>query len=287
MMTVMQGLTNRGNQVSVPPGSIDEPDELEVPLPGGLTNAGLVVRKGATVRRPMRATSPATHALLRHLEAVGFEGAPRFLRVDKRGREVHSYIPGEAAIAPLPAWAVTDEAMVSVAQLIRRFHDAQAGFDPSPYSWPLAAPERFGHTLISHNDPCPDNVVFREGRAVALIDFDLASPGSRRWDVACAARLWSPLNDPADVADERRGRAMQRLRLFLDAYGLPAREREDFVDLVIVAYQWCYAQVRRQVAQGHQSFVPYWVAGGAARADRGVAWIEEHRGRIESAARPT
>jgi len=259
-------------------------DEPEVPLRGGLTNAGKVVRKGETVRRPARPTSPATHALLRHLEQVGFDGAPRFLRLDKRGREVHTYIHGEAAIAPLPAWAVTDSALVSVAELLRRYHDAQAGFDPSPYRWPLAAPERFGHTLVSHNDPCPDNIVFRDGRAVALIDFDLASPGSRRWDVACAARMWSPLMDPHDVPDSRHGRALQRLRLFLDAYGLPAREREGFAEVVLVAYDWCYDLVRRQVAQGHPSFVPYWAGGGAARVDRGMAWIEAQRRWIESAA---
>lgn len=258
-------------------------DTFEVPLPGGLSNAGHVVRRGDTVRRPMRPTSLATHALLRHLEEVGFEGATRFLGVDANGREVDSYIPGDAAIAPLPAWALTDEAMVSVAGLLRAYHDAQATFDPSPYRWPLGAPKRFGHTLISHNDPCPDNVVFRDGRAVALIDFDLASPGSRLWDVACAARLWSPLIDPADVPDPRHGRALQRMRLFLDAYGLPARERADFAEVVLTAYQWCYDVVARQAAEGHASFVPYWFGGGAARANRGMSWLDARRGEIDAA----
>jgi hypothetical protein len=259
-------------------------DEQEVPLQGGLTNAGKVVRKGETVRRPARPTSPATQALLRHLEGAGFAGAPRFLRIDKRGREVHTYIHGEAAIAPLPGWALTDEALVSVAELLRSFHDAQAGFDPSPHQWPLAAPSRFGHAVISHNDPCPDNVVFRDGRAVALIDFDLASPGSRRWDVACAARLWAPLVDPLDGPDIRHGRALERMRLFLDAYGLPARERSEFAEVVLVAYQWCYDLVRRQVDRGHPSFVPYWNGGGGARVERGQAWLEEHRAAIDAAA---
>jgi len=37
----------------------------------------------------------------------------------------------------------------------------------------LADPE--GGTTLCHNDVCPDNVVFRDGHAAALIDFDLAA----------------------------------------------------------------------------------------------------------------
>ena len=67
----------------------------EVLLPGGFTNAGRVIRIGDTVRRPWRPTTPATKALLEHLERVGFDGAPRFLGADDRGREILSFIPGK------------------------------------------------------------------------------------------------------------------------------------------------------------------------------------------------
>jgi hypothetical protein len=73
-------------------------DGHEVFLPGGFTNAGLVRRVGDSVRRPWRPASPAARALLDHLADVGFEGAPRFLGIDGRGREMLSFIPGEAAI---------------------------------------------------------------------------------------------------------------------------------------------------------------------------------------------
>src|ERR671915_1246008 len=99
-------------------------DSSEVLLSGGLTNAGLVTRVGDTVRRPWRATSPSTWALLDHLQRAGFDGAPRFLGIDDRGREILSYIPGRAAIEPEAAWALTDAALVSVAALLRRYHEA-------------------------------------------------------------------------------------------------------------------------------------------------------------------
>jgi hypothetical protein len=82
-------------------------DPEEIPLAGGVDNLGSVVRVGDTVRRPQRPTSAATHALLRHLESVGFEGAPRLLGVDEQGREVLSYIEGSAVLPPYPDWALT------------------------------------------------------------------------------------------------------------------------------------------------------------------------------------
>jgi hypothetical protein len=250
--------------------------EPEVVLHGGMTNAGRVTRRGDTVRRPWRATSPATHALLGHLEQAGFDGAPRFLGADGRGREVLSYIPGEAAIEPYQDWALTDEALVSVAELLRRYHDAAASFDPSGHTWPASVPAAFSGGLISHNDPNLDNIVFSGGRAVALIDFDLAGPGSRVWDVACAARLWAPLREELDAPLALRGRSLERLRIFVDAYGLPRRDRARVVEATVHAHAWCYAVVRSAVASGHETFRRNWLGGGCRRADRTRDWIVEH-----------
>ena len=249
----------------------------EVLLHGGTTNAGLVSRVGDTVRRPWRVTGPATHALLDHLERVGFDGAPRFLGVDDSEREVLSYIAGEAAIVPYPDWALTDEALVSVAELLRRYHDAAASFDPSAHHWPHAVPAAFRDGLVSHNDPNLDNVIFSGGRAVALIDFDLAGPGSVEWDVACAARLWAPLRDERDAPPFVRGRALERLRTFVDAYGAPRRERARIVDAVIHTHDWAYDIVRDAVARKHRTFRNHWQDGGAVRADRTRDWIAAQR----------
>jgi hypothetical protein len=257
----------------------------EVLLTGGSTNAGLVTRVGDTVRRPQRPTSPATHALLAHLERVGFDGAPRFLGVDDRDREVLSFIPGAAPIEPHPDWALTDAALVSVAELLRRYHDAVASFHPAGLDWLPAVPAAFRGGLVSHNDPNLDNVIFSGGRAVALIDFDLAGPGSAAWDVACAARLWSPLRDEADVPAPLRGRTLERLRLFADAYGMPARERDAVVDAVGHAHAWCYDVVGAAVARGHEAFGVLWRQGGRLRAERTRDWLAGHGPQMRAALR--
>jgi Ser/Thr protein kinase RdoA (MazF antagonist) len=246
--------------------------ESEVLLLGGTANRGQVVRIGDTVRRPQRATSPATHALLRHLADVGFAGAPRFLGVDEQEREVLSYVPGTAITPPYPAWALTDEALVSVAHLLRDYHRAVSTFDRTAHTWPPSPPAPFAGELVSHNDVNLDNVVFRDGRAVALIDFDLASHGCRVWDVACAARLWAPLRPDRYIEDRRRGRALDRLRLFVDSYGLADADRERLVPAIRQNHEWSYDIVGSAAANGHTAFSEYWTGGAMARAQHTREW---------------
>ncbi len=272
---------NRGR----PPSNGGQPDrvEREVPLLGGVANQGHVVRVGDTVRRPQRSWSAATHALLLHLEAVGFDGAPRFLGVDPRGREVLSYVPGTAVAEPYPDWALTDEALVSVAALLRAYHDAASIFDSSPHSWGPPVPAEFAGDIVTHNDVKPNNVVLRHGRAVALIDFDLASPGSRAWDVACAARLWAPLRPAAHISDARRGREFTRFRLFVDSYGMNDAERVKVVEGVGQNYTWFYNLIKTNATSGHTAFSELWSVKTGPRAELTKRWYADNKPHIRAA----
>ncbi|WP_300007431.1 phosphotransferase [Pseudonocardia sp.] len=249
---------------------------IEVPLLGGTANRGRVHRVGDTVRRPLRRTTPAVHALLRHLEDVGFDGAPRVLGIDDDGREILSYVPGQAVTAPAPGWGLTDAALRSVGHLLRRFHDAVTGFDPRPHAWSASAPEPFADGGITHNDPNLDNVVFRDGRAVALIDFDLAAPGHPVWDVAGAARLWAPLRDPTDTTDRRRNRELTRLRVLADAYGLDDAGRTLLPAAVVGHHEWMTELVGDGARRGIPGFAEYWTAQARSRAARTSAWLHAH-----------
>jgi hypothetical protein len=250
--------------------------EQEVQLTGGTANRGLVLRVGDTVRRPNPPGADAVHALLRHLENVGFEGAPRYHGEDEDGREVLGYIDGDVPIAPHPRWALTDDALVSVAVLLRRYHEAVRSFDPATHDWPTTVPALYRGRLVTHNDPNLDNVVFRDGRAVAFIDFDLASPGSAIWDAALAARLWVPLRDPDDVPADLISRAGHRLRLFADAYGLPRAGREDMAPAVLATHTWCYDLVRAGAEQGRPGYQHYWTPSAQEHDARGRRWLESN-----------
>lgn len=230
-----------------------------------------MVRVGDTVRRPQRPTSEATHRLLAHLDDIGFGGAPRYLGDDREGREVLSYISGDAVTVPYPAWALTDQALTSVAELLRRYHQAVATFDPTPYRWPSSPPARYAGGLVSHNDPNLDNVVFRHGRAAAFIDFDLASPGTALWDVAAAARLWAPLRLDADITDSRRGQSLRRFHLFATAYGMDGIEPDELIEAIELNHDWLYTIIRTGADNGNPGFADYW-RQAAERVDRTREW---------------
>ncbi len=253
------------------------------PLPGATANRGLVVRVGGTVRRPTAPCRRATHALLAHLAAVGFDGAPRVLAVSPP-TEVLTYMEGQAAVPPLADDMLTDAALVSVADLLRRYHRAAASFDPAGYVWPRPIPARFRTGLVSHNDVHPANLVFRDGRAVALIDFDWAGPGSATWDFASTARYWAPLADDEDIADSRQGRALERFRIFLHASGLSQAGRRRVAEAVVPNHDWTYAIVAEAAAAGHRGFADHGrrVAAETTRARR---WCVRHRSDLLAAAR--
>lgn len=237
-------------------------------LPGGTANRGRVRRIGATVHRPRGTYSPAVHALLDHLDASGFSGAPRALQ-DGADDEVLSYVEGVAAIAPFPEWALTDDALHTVATLIRDYHRHVASFDGRRLEWQRPIPARWQGELITHNDPHPANVVFRDGRAIGLIDFDLAGPGCAAWELALTACFWAPLVDEHDVLDARSGRAFTRLRLLLDSYGAPCDVRADAVQATRSANQWIAAIIEDAGRAGHPAFAEVWAqtAGMYRRAD--------------------
>jgi phosphotransferase family enzyme len=252
------------------------------PLSGGTANRGLVERVGDTVRRPLAPAAPATHALLGHLARTGFDGAPRLIAAGAV-TETLSYIEGRAAVPPLPAELLTDETLASVAVLLRRYHQAAASFDPAGYQWSRPVPAPFAGALVSHNDVHPGNLIFRDGRAVALIDFDLAGPGGIAWDLATAARHWCPLYDDADVDDSRRGHALRRFRLLLQAYGLPAAARREVAAAIVPNHDWSCAIITDAARAGHAGFIDCWaeLAGPMRRARR---WCEAHRRDILAAA---
>lgn len=177
----------------------------EIPLLGGRVTTG-IVRVADTVRRPISGDRTAVHALLRHLESVGFDGTPRFLGIDEIGREILSFLPGEV---PADLGHYDDAALQAAAALLRRFHDATSGFSAVTAS---------GAEVICHNDWGPPNAVFRDGVPVALIDFDTIRPGLRLWDLGYSAGSWLDLGSD-DYSPEEQ---LRRLTLFAAAYNHPA-----------------------------------------------------------------
>jgi hypothetical protein len=205
-------------------GVVHREERLVGPGAGGGT-----VRLGDTVRRPPERAPAAMRLVLQHLEEVGFDGSPRLLGRDEHGRWILTYIPGDVAMPPWLAWVVADTTLVSVARLLRRFHQAVAGLrPPTGMRWPTTAPSGYEGSVVGHMDASMANVVCRCGEAVALIDFEEVGMVAPVWDVVRTARHWVPLIDPKDLTGRLRslaGRQAERLRLFLDTYDLGDDDR--------------------------------------------------------------
>lgn len=265
-----------------------EPDEPEV-LAGGVGNAGAVVRVGDEVHRPTSAHSPAIHSLLVHLEAVGFDGTPRLIAVGPDGRERLRFIAGDVPIPPFPAWSQRDDVLASGAALLRRYHDAVAGFvAPVGATWSeeMTDPAPGDDTVICHNDVCPENVVYRDGEAIALLDFEFAAPGRRTWDLACMARMCVPIETDVDAA--RTGRAgldpFSRLRVVADAYGLDEPGRRELLEILAHQVADGGTFVRRRIEAGETAFIEMWESmGGQDRYARRRRWFTDHLTRFETA----
>jgi hypothetical protein len=251
------------------------------PLTGGSETQG-IVRIGDTVRRPLRPFSLTVQAYLAHLRDAGFTGAPRPLGVDEQGREVLSYVPGVVHRHPLPPEAAGDDVLVALARLIRALHEASAGWAPPPgavWGGTPANPGRLGGQteLVSHRDYATGNVIFRDGLPAALIDFDLARPTTRLYDIANALWYWAPFKwgDPRDRAPALADADIpHRVAVFADAYGMTAPQRADLVPLAVdIARR--YHQDSRVSAGLDPVWRKQWEDGGKDVLPRAEAWLRE------------
>jgi aminoglycoside phosphotransferase (APT) family kinase protein len=213
------------------------------------------VRVGDTVRRPTGPRSPFVHDLLRHLEAVGFPGAPRFLGMDERGREVLSFVEGEVE-HDHDAYSPSDARLENAAVLIRRFQDATAGSA-------LAA----SREVVAHNELGPHNTVFVGDEPMVFIDWDDAAPGTRLFDLANA--IWCFVNVGEGGGPVRE--QARRIRLMCDAYGWG--DADAIVDGI-------RADLKRALSN-HQRAGRQKAAGIFQEM---VRWIEEHADELKRLA---
>jgi Ser/Thr protein kinase RdoA (MazF antagonist) len=238
-------------------------------LPGG--NINPVARDGDTVRRPVGPNAFFVHRLLRFLEERGFDASPRFLGIDKEGREVLSFMHGHVAWAGEQPEAVgSDESLAEVARIVRSLHDLTAGSE-------LAGDAE----TVVHGDLAPRNTVYidrGEGlRPAAFIDWDLARPGRRVEDVV--DMLWQYLDPGPDHATSQ---FTQRMRMMCDAYGLEA-DRRDLVGLMHQRMLDVLDGIASQADSGSAAHERLVEKGALTDIRAQAVWLEAHRDELEAA----
>ncbi len=232
----------------------------EIPFTGGNVGAG-VVRVGNTVRRPSGPWSESVHGFLRHLTSVGYDGAPRSLGFDDRGRHVVEFLVGAVAMPFVPQ--DHRDAMHRVGRLIRDFHDAASSYLPPPTARWNVVIEPDGHDLITHHDLAPWNLVCG-GQRWAFIDWDNAGPGTRLWDLAYAAHGFVPLTAATTPSE-----SAARLSSLAAGYGLDEAQRTGLADLLQRRIVSMYELLRSGAAHGEQPWARLWDEG------HGDAWLAD------------
>ncbi|MFG1604288.1 aminoglycoside phosphotransferase family protein [Actinoplanes sp. NPDC049265] len=238
-----------------------------------------VERVGNTVRRPMHAWSESIHALLRHLESVGFPYSPRVLGVDAEGREVLTYLEGESGPEGWSA-VVTEAGLVAMARLLRDYHDAVAGFrPPADTRWADATGTPHGDDVVSHGDFGPWNLVWRGTTPVGILDWDYAWPQPRRHDVAYALEYVAPFRPDDECLRWLRYPAppdrRARIETFAAAYGLTGTD--GLYDAVLEQQRAVAERALHLRDAGHQpqaSWPAEFYDEGAGR----IRWTAENRG---------
>ncbi|RLQ90059.1 aminoglycoside phosphotransferase family protein [Planomicrobium sp. Y74] len=259
-----------------------EEGNSEEKLVGG--NVSDVYRLGKTVRREMKPESPQIHQLLNHLEKKGYHYAPKFLGMDDKDREILTFIEGVAGNYPLKKYMLSDDSLKEIGKMLRLYHEAVIDF-PFDDSWqPLdLTPQPF--EVLCHNDFAVYNIIFNEGKPAGIIDFDVAGPGPRLWDVAYTLYTCVPLSryNPTEIGGEKvyydplkdSELTKQRIKIFFEAYG--EKVAENVLEMVILRLEGLCKTIERKAVEGDSAFQVMMAEGHVEHYQKEIHFIRENR----------
>lgn len=235
--------------------------------------------ENGVVTRPASTWTPTVHAFLRHLRSQGLACVPKPLGIEGDVERL-AVIEGDAGGG---GWKHqhADDGLRSAARLLRTVHDASIGWDP-----PDGAVFRAAHissesepSVWCHGDFGPWNVVWRDGEAVGLIDWDFLHQAPRLDDVSYALQWFAPTRDDEMALTWHHFPSVPdraaRIRTFLDAYGegLP-----DF-DVAETVATRMEATMALELSLADEGFEPQrtWVEEGSQEWAAGeVRWVRDN-----------
>lgn len=160
----------------------EDMNKIEI-LSGG--REGKIYKESERVIRPANEWTPDVHSFLRYLYENNFKNIPIPCKITEDGKEVVSFVAGDVYNYPLPELLLRDETLVSVAKMLRRYHDVGEQYIQKltgREKWML--PAVYPIEVMCHGDFAPYNVTILDGNVWGMIDFDTLHPGPRIWDVA-------------------------------------------------------------------------------------------------------
>ncbi|MCA0983240.1 phosphotransferase [Halobacillus yeomjeoni] len=249
-------------------------------LAGG--NVSDVYRVGATVRRELKPESRKVHKLLKHLEYKGFTYAPRYIGIDEKGREILTFIEGKAGNDPNKEYMWSEGNLIEIARMLRRYHDSVSDFHIEEDWAPIDhTPQPF--EVLCHNDFAIYNIIFKDEKPVGIIDFDVAGPGPRLWDIAYTLYTCVPLSR---VFYSESGEAYpykpslharhikHRVQLFFKSYGVAMKK--DYIDMVLLRLEGLTQTIQRKAEEGDRAFQEMVDEGHVEHYRKDIEFIRTH-----------
>ena len=241
-------------------------------LAGGNLNAE-VLRIGQTVRREAGPWTPGVHDLLTHLQSKSYP-APVPHGLDASGREVLSFIPGNPVHPDNLHLLDAPRSMFRVGRLIADYHIAQADFDAPPTAeWRGEGSDPSGSTeVLAHNDLAPWNLIAGPTGWV-FIDWDLAAPGRRMWDLAWALHSFVGLWPDSPHDDEE---LVTRILAFCEGANVEPLDRRLLLETVVERTGGHAAFLRAQAKDGAGNYRRLVDEGHADRWEQGAQFVENN-----------
>ena len=154
-----------------------------------------------------------------------------------------------------------DALLASAASLIRRYHDLVVGWTYPPDGWQRAPGAERGGDVICHNDLAPWNLLHKKGKITGLVDWDVAAPGTRAWDLAYFAYSWVPLAAPENRAPMGRPAdhaVAHRMTLVRDSYGCSASLWADVIAAIPDRVEAAYLTTKTWAAEDRPGWAQQW-----------------------------
>ncbi|MBO7424579.1 MAG: aminoglycoside phosphotransferase family protein [Clostridiales bacterium] len=220
-------------------------------LEGG--RMGKIIREGDKIIRPANEWTEEVHKFLSFLKENGLENIPTPLGIAD-GVETVSFVEGTVCNDGLTDELRTDEVLVEVAKLLRKFHDLSEQYVKTltgKETWMLQ--KQLPVQILCHGDFAPYNITFVDGHPSGIIDFDTVHPGPRVWDIAYAVYRWVPFVAPSNPdCKDNMNEQLRKMKLFADAYDMNAADRNQLGYMMISRLEALVKYMNEQAAKGNE-----------------------------------
>lgn len=224
-------------------------------LDGG--RVGKIKKQDDCVIRPANPWTLAVQSFLQFLWDKGFDNIPKPYGLTEDGKEMVSYVDGDVYHDDLWRIFQSEEVLIDVAKLLRRFHNAGKEYMTNlTGDEPWMLQKRQPQEVMCHGDFAPYNITFVDGKVSGIIDFDTLHPGPALWDIAYAVYRWIPFVSPEnpDYCYDLP-KQIERLKLFADSYGMDNDSRKALLAMMIKRITALVDYMKEQESLGNEDVI--------------------------------